>query len=103
MDWIYLISAALCFAAGGFFMKSSAGATRLNASAAFISLFIIGAVLQARAMKRSDMGVVYIAVLGLEAILALSISAIALHERLSWQRLTAACLIVLGVILLRRF
>jgi multidrug transporter EmrE-like cation transporter len=102
MEWTYLIFAAFCFAIGGLFMKSSAGATRLNPTVAFISVFIIGAVLQARAMKRSDMGVVYLAVLGLEAILALSISAMVLQEKLSWQRLIAACLIVLGVVLLRR-
>jgi multidrug transporter EmrE-like cation transporter len=83
-------------------MKSSAGATRLNQSLGFILLFAVGALFQARGMRREDMGSVYIAVLGLEAVLALTLSAVVLHERLSWQRLGAACLILAGIVILRR-
>jgi multidrug transporter EmrE-like cation transporter len=101
MDWVYACCAAFLFAVGGFFMKVSLGSLKSPATAGFLALFIAGALLQARAMRRADMGAVYIAVLGLEAAFALALSAGILHERLSWQRITAAALIVVGVSLLR--
>ena len=101
MNWIYLSFAALSFAIGGLLMKLSVGGEEPYATAGFLALFIVGALLQARAMRRLDMGAVYVAVLGLEAAFALALSVGVLHERLSWQRLTAAGLIVAGVSLLR--
>lgn len=101
MDWIYALLAAFLFAVGGFFMKLSQGAYKSAATVVFLALFVGGALLQARAMRRADMGAVYIAVLGLEAAFALALSAGILHEHLSWQRITAAVLIVAGVSLLR--
>ena len=82
-------------------MKQSDGATRFPPTTAFLVLFVAGAVLQARAMKRADMGVIYLAVLGLEAALATAFSVLLLHEGLSWQRGFAVSLIVAGVALLR--
>jgi len=103
MQLALLSLAALCFAAGGVFMKSSAGASRPLPTIAFLLLFIAGAIVQARAMRRLDMGVVYVAVLGLEAVLAMGFSVLLLGERLSLFRLVAVILIVAGVALLRRF
>lgn len=102
MQIALLLLAALCFAAGGVFMKTSSGASRPLPTIAFLLLFVTGAFLQARAMRRLDMGVVYVAVLGLEAVLALGFSVVLLGERLSWFRLLAVILIVSGVALLRR-
>lgn len=102
MQLLLLSLAALCFAAGGVFMKSSAGALRLSPTLAFLVLFIAGALLQARAMRRADMGVVYVAVLGLEAVFALGFAVVLLGERLSPLRLLSVVLIVSGVALLRR-
>jgi multidrug transporter EmrE-like cation transporter len=82
-------------------MKSSAGASRPLPTLAFLLLFVAGALLQARAMRRLDMGAVYVAVLGLEAVLAVGFSVLLLGERLSLFRLIAAILIVFGVALLR--
>jgi multidrug transporter EmrE-like cation transporter len=103
MQLALLSLAALCFAAGGVFMKSSAGASRPLPTIAFLLLFLAGAILQARAMRRLDMAVVYIAVLGLEAVLALGFSVLLLGERVSLFRLVAVILIVAGIALLRRF
>ena len=102
MDLFYLILAASVFALGGLFMKSSAGATRILPTAAFTLFFVVGAVAQAKAMRRADMGPVYIAVLGVEAAVALFLSVFILHEQLTWPRAAAVCLIVGGVMLLRR-
>ncbi len=83
-------------------MKQSAGAVRPGPTAAFLALFMAGAIFQARAMRHSDMGPVYVAVLGLEAALALAFGVLLLGERLSAARVVAAILIVAGVALLRR-
>ena len=102
MQLALLSLAALCFAAGGVFMKASAGVSRPLPTIAFLLLFIAGALLQARAMRQLDMAVVYVAVLGLEAVLALGFSVVLLGERLSLFRLIAVLIIVAGVALLRR-
>lgn len=83
-------------------MKSSFGATRLAPTVTFCALFLAGAIFQARGMRDADMGVVYIAVLGIEAVLALAAATLILHERLSWTRIAAVTLVVAGIALLRR-
>jgi hypothetical protein len=61
---LLLILAALSFTSGGIFMKSSAGLTRMWPSIFMSVLFVTGAGLQALAMRREDMSVAYISVLG---------------------------------------
>lgn len=102
MQAILLIAAALCFAVGGVFMKYSNGATKIGASAAFLALFSAGAIAQAMAMKSTSMGLVYVLVLGLEALAATAISVVYLREGFSWQRAIAILLVVVGISLLRR-
>lgn len=102
MNFVYLVTAALCFAAGGLFMKASSGATRLLPTAEFLLLFIAGALLQARAMRHVDMSVVYVAVLGFEAVAAVAFGVALLHEAFSWRRGLAVAIIVAAVMMLRR-
>jgi multidrug transporter EmrE-like cation transporter len=102
MNLFYLVTAALCFAAGGLFMKASSGATRLPPTVAFLFLFVAGALLQARAMRRADMSVVYVAVLGLEAVAVVIFSIAFLHEAFSWRRGLAVAIIIAAVMMLRR-
>ncbi len=102
MQLLLLSLAAVLFAVGGIFMKWSSGMTRLAPSTAFLALFCAGASLQSIAMKRADMGVVYIFVLGLEAVAALALSVWLLGERLSVARICAVALILSGIVLLRR-
>ena len=73
-------------------MKYSVGVTRLVPTVIFVALYVAGALLQAKAMQRTDMGPVYIAVLGLEAVAAILLSVVVLHEHLSLPRLAAVCL-----------
>jgi hypothetical protein len=56
----YLLIAALSFAVGGLFMKLAATG-RPYATGAFLVLFVVGPLLQARAMRRADMGPVDLA------------------------------------------
>lgn len=97
-----LIAAALLFAFGGVFMKTSDGLTRAAPSIAVFILFCGGAACQAVAMKRSEMGVVYVFVLGLEAVVAFILSIALLGERATISRACAVALIVAGIVWLER-
>ena len=102
MAYVLPVLAALSFASGGLFMKYSSGMTRLLPTFAFLLLFCFGAACQALAMKKTEMGAVYILVLGLEAVAALGLSLVFLGERLSLGRVAAAVVILGGIVLLDR-
>lgn len=102
MDLLQLLLAAAFFSIGGLLMKLSNGASRPAYTVAFLTLFCFGAVLQALAMRRADLGVAYIAVLGLEAVLTLLFSVLVLRESYGIGRISAVALIIAGVALLRR-
>ena len=53
-------------------------------------------------MKRADMGVVYVFVLGLEAVAAFLLSVVVVGERATAGKAVAVLLIVLGIVLLER-
>lgn len=98
---ILLVLAAAAFAIGGLCMKLSAGLTRFWPAACVFLLFCIGAGLQGVAMRRADLGVAYILVLGVEAMLALMLSVFVLGETCPPGRLAAVALILLGIVWLR--
>jgi multidrug transporter EmrE-like cation transporter len=100
MNSLLLIAASLLFATGGFFMKTSSGLTRLAPSVMVFVFFCAGAACQSLAMKRADMGVAYVFVLGLEAVVAFAISVFVLHETAAPLRIVAVVLIVCGIALL---
>ena len=102
MQIVLSIAAALLFAVGGLFMKYSNGMTRFPPAATVLLLFCCGAACQGVAMKRSDMGPVYILVLGLEAVTAFLLSIVFLGERATLVRVFAIVLIVAGIALLER-
>jgi multidrug transporter EmrE-like cation transporter len=101
MEILLLTLAALAFSAGGLFMKLSAGLTRPWPTVTFVLLFVAGALVQAVAMRRSDLGVAYIFVLGLEAAITALLSAWMLHEAYPPQRLAAIGMVVIGILWLR--
>jgi len=102
MELLLLIFASTAYAIGGLFMKLSNGATRPFPTIAFLLLFLVGAMLQALGMRRLDLGVAYILVLGFEAVLALVFSVWFLREPCSPQRLGAIALILIGIVWLNR-
>jgi multidrug transporter EmrE-like cation transporter len=57
--------------------------------------------LQALGMRRTDMGVAYVLVLGMEAVVAVVLSAVVLNETYSASRLAAIALVVVGIAWLR--
>lgn len=97
-----LLLASLAYAVGGLFMKQSAGATRGLPTLAFVLLFVAGSVLQAVAMRKSDMGVSYVFVLGVEAVAAVALSAVVLREPWTASRVAAVIVVLAGIAWLRR-
>jgi multidrug transporter EmrE-like cation transporter len=94
------VVAALFFTFGGVFMKLSSGFTRLGAGAAALALFVAGAVAQTFAMKYADLGVAYVFVLGLEAVLAFCLGALFFGESVSVPKVLGVVLIIGGFALL---
>jgi multidrug transporter EmrE-like cation transporter len=102
MYLLLLIAASILFAVGGLFMKLSVGLTRFTPALLVFIFFGAGAACQAIAMKHADMGVAYVLVLGLEAVVAFAISVFALREAAPPARIVAVLLIVSGIVLLER-
>ncbi len=98
---VLLVFAAVAFAIGGLCMKFSVGLTKFWPAACVFVLFCTGAGLQGLAMRRAELGVAYILVLGVEAVFALTLSVFVLGENCPPARLGAAALILLGIIWLR--
>jgi multidrug transporter EmrE-like cation transporter len=96
-----VILAALFFTVGGIFMKLSDGLTKFWPTTIVFILFVAGAALQALAMKREDLAVTYLAVVGLEAILAFLFGVLVFSESYTPVRIAAVSLIALGIVSLR--
>jgi multidrug transporter EmrE-like cation transporter len=102
MAFLFLITASVLYAIGGLFMKLSSGMSRLAPTLAFLTLFVGGAVLQALGMRRTDLVVSYVFVLGAEALVAVMLSALYLHERYPPSRVAAILVILAGMLWLKR-
>ena len=92
--------AALLFVGGGALMKLSSGFSRPLPGLAALGLFLSGAVAQTLAMKHGEMGVSYVFILGLEAILALVLGALVFRESVSVAKVLGVVLIIGGFALL---
>ena len=101
MDLLLSLLAAGAYTVGGLFMRKADGFTHALPAAIMFGCFCVGAVLQTLAMKRSELSINYILVLGLEAVLALVLGIGWLGEALSPRKLTGVALILAGVMSLR--
>jgi multidrug transporter EmrE-like cation transporter len=101
MNTILIFLAATAFAFGGIAMKYAEGLSRLLPSLVAMALFVLGAGIQTVAMKQQQMSVTYIAVLGLEALLAFGFGVIFFKEGYALTKLAGAALVVVGVAFLR--
>jgi multidrug transporter EmrE-like cation transporter len=97
---ILSLAAALLFAVGGVFMKMSNGLERLVPGSAALGLFLAGAVAQTIALKHAELGVAYVLVLGLEAVLAFVFGALFFEENVSLPKVLGVALIIGGFALL---
>ena len=96
-----VMAAALFFTVGGIFMKLSEGLTKFWPTLIVFALFAIGAALQTLAMKREDLAVTYLWVVGLESILAFAFGVLLFSESCTPARIAGVALIAGGIISLR--
>lgn len=94
------LAAALAYGFGGACMKLSDGLRRPAAAAGVYVLFCVGATLQTLSLRHTDLGVSYILVLGLEALVAFGLALLAFGETVSPARLLGVALILVGAVLL---
>jgi multidrug transporter EmrE-like cation transporter len=95
------MSAALSFAIGGMLMQLSEGFSKPLPSLLVYLCFAIGASLQIYVTNNSSVGITYILVLGLEAILVFLMSNFLFKEPYSILKVAGIILVVVGVIFLR--
>jgi small multidrug resistance pump/quaternary ammonium compound-resistance protein SugE len=97
---VWVVTAAVLFTAGGVAMKASAGMTRLTPTLVFLLLFAAGATFQALALRNAELGVAYLVVVGLEAVLAAALGVLIYSERVSPSKCLGVVTVVLGIVLL---
>lgn len=97
---LYCLAATL-YVAGGIFMKYSRGLTRLFPTVALVALFSAGALIQAWAMRRDQLGPSYVVVLGLEALLAVVAGNLMFGEAITTKVIAGVLFVLLGIVILR--
>ncbi|RZJ41519.1 MAG: multidrug efflux SMR transporter [Brevundimonas sp.] len=101
MAWVYLFAAGLLEVVWAYFMKSSAGFTRLWPSLATIAFMGVSFALLSVSMKTLPMGVAYTIWTGIGAVGAILVGWLVLGERLAPLQVVAGVLIVSGLVLMR--
>jgi multidrug transporter EmrE-like cation transporter len=101
MSLLIAIMAAVAFAVGGVFMKHSQGLSVFLPTVATYGFYLVGTTLQTLLMQGSDLGITYVLVLGLEAVLASLFGIYIFHEKVSATSLSGMFLVVAGIACLR--
>ena len=102
MYFLFAIIAALSFTIGGIFMKTSQGLSQIVPTVLIYLCFGLGATLQTLVMQKSgEMGITYVLILGLEAVLAVAFGILFFQEGSSPLKLVGITLVTIGVALLR--
>ena len=102
MNALLVVSAAISYTLGGYFMKHADGFTQLRPSVAVLALFCFGATLQIFAMRQQEMTNLYIIVLGFEAVCAFLFGTLLLGEAVTWQKVIGGIIVCIGVAVLRQ-
>ena len=82
-------------------MKHSDGLTKLAPTLIVFVCFIVGAAFNILLMKREDLGVAYVFVLGLEAVLAFLLGIVIFKEPVLLPRVIGVVLIVAGILCMK--
>lgn len=82
-------------------MKWSDGFANTSATIGVFVGFGIGAALQTYAMRLESLGVGYVVVLGLEAVLAVLAGVLLFEETLAWRNVAGAALVIAGIVLMK--
>jgi multidrug transporter EmrE-like cation transporter len=102
MDFLIAIGAALSFVLGGVFMQMSQGLSQLIPTVSIYLCFGLGATLQTLAIQKSgEMGITYVLIVGLEAVLAVGCGIFFFQEGYSLLKLVGITLVTVGIVFLR--
>jgi quaternary ammonium compound-resistance protein SugE len=101
MSWIYLVFAGLLEIVWAYFMKQSQGFTRLIPTSITIVAMIASFGLLALAMRTLPLSTAYTVWTGIGAIGAFIVGTLVLGESVNAARLTAAFLILAGLLLMK--
>ena len=101
MAWIYLVVAGLLEVVWAFAMKQSDGFTRPLASAVTILTMVASFALLSFAMRTLPLGTAYTVWTGIGAVGAFLVGVTVLSEPVTVLRVTAAVLIVTGLVLMK--
>lgn len=98
---LLLLGAAVLYVLGGIAMKMSQSLTAWQPTFLIYATFAGGATLQTLGMASGKMSIAYAVVLGMEAVLALGLAAVMLHERVSVAQAMGTALVVVGIVVLK--
>lgn len=101
MAWIFLVTAGLLEVVWAFFMKKSAGFTLLAPTAITIITMIASFALLSVSMKSLPLGTAYTVWTGIGAVGALVVGIAVLGEAATLNRVLAAALIVVGIVIMK--
>ncbi|QMW04613.1 DMT family transporter [Spirosoma foliorum] len=101
MSWIYLVFAGLLEVVWAYFMKQSAGFTRLIPSLITAVALVASFSLLALAMRTLPLGTAYTIWTGIGAIGAFIVGIVLFQEPITTARLAAALLIIAGLLLMK--
>ena len=101
MAWVYLLIAGLLEIVWAYFMKQSAGFTRLWPSVATLGFMAVSFALLSISMRTLPMGTAYVVWTGIGAVGAFIVGVVFLQEHLSPLRVVAALLVLAGLVLFR--
>lgn len=101
MAWIFLFIAGLLEVVWAYFMKQSAGFTRVVPSVVTIATMVASFGLLSVAMRSLPLGTAYTVWTGIGAVGAFAVGVALLGESMSPARVTAAALIVGGLVLMK--
>jgi quaternary ammonium compound-resistance protein SugE len=101
MAWVYLVVAGLLEIVWASAMKQSAGFTRIVPTAIMVVSMCGSFGLLALAMKMLPLGTAYMIWVGIGAIGAFLVGIVFLGDQVTLLRVTAASLIVVGVVLMK--
>ena len=101
MAWIYLVVAGVLEVVWAYAMKQSEGFTRPAASAVTLLTMIASFALLSLAMRTLPLGTAYTVWTGIGAIGAFLVGVVVLGEAVTPLRVTAAALIVSGLVMMK--
>lgn len=101
MAWAFLIVAGLLEVVWAFLMKQSAGFTRLWPTLGTLAFMVASFGLLSVSMRTLPLGTAYVVWTGIGAVGAFLVGIVALSEPASALRITAALLIVAGLLLMK--